>query len=344
MLGRHPARWIGRFSDPAGINDVYPPSPVATRQATAFAMNVVTQAGGHNTLMAVTHNVRASATDAPGTLFEGPRRAEAIETLCTALANERLAILGRSMRLARAAREIATQLAAAGLPAMVVKGPDFAEKAYGGLHLRAFGDIDLLSDPDAAPEVADIVTRHGFVPVPAKGKRVDHAERKFVRAGPDRDPDMVEIHTDMVHAPELRVAMSLTYRMLTDTQCTGSPTMAGRLVLAALHGATSHMFNRMQYVVDMLAIARAGVDADDLVERCAVSHAAGPVRTGLWLAHRMFACDACATLLDAVPAPRHGQWTGGLITPRTVLRARTPLRVLSIPGRHAYRRQLAASR
>ena len=55
---------------------------------------------------------------------------------------------------------------------------------------------------------------------------------------------MIEVHTDVVHAPSLRASLSLTYDDLAEDTY---ETPAGMLMIAIVHGAFSHGFERLQH-------------------------------------------------------------------------------------------------
>jgi hypothetical protein len=224
------------------------------------------------------------------------------------------------------------------VPAVIVKGVDFAEVAYGGLHLRTFSDIDLLVRPDSADALGAILSDLGFSEHIPSGKRVDYTERAWTRAD-QHGTTLVEVHTDVVHAPELRAAQSLTYDLYADADL-GGVTPAARLVLAALHGSTSHLFGRLQYVVDGLMVARLGPDPEELVVRAKRSGATLPLVTMLRLATEIYGCEVSADLLRRLGPLRWGWLEARLIPASMVLAAKGEGRWRLLPQRYLYRRLL----
>ncbi|MAZ18340.1 MAG: hypothetical protein CL535_18700 [Ahrensia sp.] len=330
------SRWLVHYSDPlvdaakAGAPKL--PLPLAE----SHIADIAAQAGQHGVIMALGRNV-AAAVKAKSPLVTGSdetARSAAGKSLADALESSSLAHLRRNMILNDVARRINTRLLGESLPAIVVKGPDFAETVYGGLHMRAFSDIDILVDPAATEAVGAIVADLGFAPVAPDQKHEAYTERQFLRKDRDGGLSLVELHTDIVHAPKLRRSMSLTHEDYAGPG-SGGVTMAGRLVLAALHGATSHQFDRLQYVVDMLMIARAGVDVQELKDRAARAGAETALLTGLDLAAALFGCEASAALARQC-APRRGTMlTRRLIGPASVTNAQSRSR-----WRHSWRRQV----
>ena len=96
----------------------------------------------------------------------------------------------------------------------------------------------------------------------------------------------------------------------------------------------SHLFERLQYMADMLAIVRRGVDPTELRERVAETGSLLVVRTGLDLTGRIFDCPACRELSAALPPARYGWLASRLLTPATVVSAFGPTRRV-----HSWRRQ-----
>jgi hypothetical protein len=249
----------------------------------------------------------------------------------------RLQDVARAVLLAGTAREILA--ASSDLPVVLVKGADFAEAGYGGLHARTFSDVDLLVRNDAQAALGEVLQRCGFTAIPARESRLDYTERQWTRNGPNGSI-LVEVHTDMVHAPELRARQTLTYDLYAESGA-GGVTAAARIVLAALHGATSHLFGRLQYVVDGLVLARMGVDAAELQERAMRSGALLPTATMLRLAADLYACERSRSLLARLRTP-WGAVERALITPAMVLSAKSAHRWRLLPQRYLYRRLLRA--
>ncbi|MCC0018151.1 MAG: nucleotidyltransferase family protein [Rhodobiaceae bacterium] len=335
MTGDNAPLWLARFGDPAGENPRASAARLDLPMSEAVVAEIVSQAGAHGVIMAVARNLAAIAHGDAHGLGNAPGEdaQEAVRALIATLQTSYRAQAARNMALDQLGGQIQTALAAAGLPAVIVKGPDFARNVYGGLSSRAFTDIDILAAPGAATAVAQTVERLGFEPVEPSDKRAAYTERQYWREKGAGSHDLVEVHTDMVHAPKLRHALSMGYEDYAGPAA-GGITMASRLVLAGLHGATSHLFDRLQNIVDMMMIARAGVDGRELAERARRSGAETPVRTGLSIAHAIFGCEACRALLSAVDARSTDMLARLLVSPHCVLHAQSSHR-----ARHSWRRQ-----
>jgi hypothetical protein len=329
--------WLARLSDPAGLNTHWPalPLPGDDRRAIDALLH---EAVRHNVHLAVFSNLLKLLRDEPGALLAGEDAEAVADALSDRIRMERSELIAPTMQVAAVARTLRESLA--GLPAIIVKGIDFAENAYGGVHLRSFGDVDILVRPDAADAVGALLKDRGFVPHEHEKHAEDYAERQWINGAPGAAGTvLVELHTDLVHTPELRRRLSLTYDLHAGKDGLGV-TPAARLVLAALHGATSHLFGRLQYVVDGLMIARSGVDPDELTERARASGAALPVYTMLRLANEIHGCAISAALAEAMAPRGIARLERRLITAPMVLAAKSPNRWRLLAQRHVYRRLL----
>ncbi|WP_421853085.1 nucleotidyltransferase family protein [Oricola sp.] len=332
--------WLARLSDPQGMNMQWHSEPFSMSE-TGLLETLVDDAGRHNVRPAMTSNLASLLRTVPDALLSGDaawRKSEGDKLLSSANAS-RLLDVGRAMLLASAASDILDAVADAGLPVVLVKGVDFAENAYGGLNNRTFSDIDLLVRPDAEDNLGEILQIFGFTLHEPKERLIANTERQWTRADSFGGWIVVDVHTDMVHAPELRARQTLTYDLYADPR-QGGVSPASRLVLAALHGATSHLFGRLQYVVDGLMIVRMGVDPAELRERALRSGAVLPVATLLRLAADLYGCQASAGLLQSLPPIRWSGLEKRLITGSMVVSAKDADRWRLLPQRFLYRRLL----
>jgi hypothetical protein len=216
-----------------------------------------------------------------------------------------------------------------GQPVVVVKGPVFARSIYPAPHLRTFTDVDLLVAPEAVKEVGQVLDAHGFSLVGCSGD-AHRQEWKWVCR--HHEALAIEVHTNLAHHPELRAAISLTYRDLAGV----AETPAGLLTVAVVHGALD-CFERLRHVVDICQAARSLVTADQerllqaLVERTGARLAA---ITGLELAFGLFAEPRCRELARALGPARYGAAARLLLRRSVFISAMTSVRAL-----HSWRRQ-----
>jgi len=273
----------------------------------------------------------------PETILTGDRQAERAEALLRKVSDMRLQDVAQVMAIGAVAREIRARIA--GMPVALVKGLDFAEVLFGGVQERIFGDIDLLHDPAAEPDLRELLSGMGFTENRPNLHPAHYTERQWTRPHPQMDYILVELHTDMVHVERTRQGISLPYRRYVSGP-ESIVTPAARLILATVHAATSHLFGRLNYVVDGLMAVRAGVDAQELLERGRETGALLPLRTMLRLASSIFSSQEAATLLRALPETRGSWLEPRLISQDMVLAAKSRNRWRLIPQRRLYRAML----
>jgi hypothetical protein len=250
------------------------------------ALSLVLQADAHGVLPAVARNLSTlfAASDFATVRAESSRRwrEAAVHTIML--------------------RQLAeTILADAhGLPVTIVKGRAFAEDIYPHASLRGYTDIDLLAAPAALEPLAEILRQHGF-----RFADWDHdpARQEFKWIRGDDHALLIEIHTNVVHHPELRQSLSLTY----DDIETMPRAPAAHLMVAVLHGAL-HQYERLRQVVDILQAARALATAADEVqfERLVVRTGGRLAAVaGLQLAGRLFQDPCCHAIAGAIGPARY---------------------------------------
>jgi GT2 family glycosyltransferase len=223
----------------------------------------------------------------------------------------------------------AVMAAAAGLPAAMVKGPVFSRAIYPSPSLRNFTDIDLLIAPEAEPQLARVLEEQGFK-LADYDRDPDRQEWKWLHR--DNEALMIEVHTNLVHHPELRKAMSLRFEDLDGI----AETPAALLTVAVVHGALER-YELLRHVVDICQAARR-IDRPDeerrfeaLVQRTGARFAA---IAGLDLAYRLLREPRCRELARALGRARHTALTRLLLGRSTIMSTMDNTRFL-----HSWRRQ-----
>lgn len=321
--------WLARLSDPDGVTHDISPQLTDNQINSLIDLSI-----RHNVQLAVLKNLIDLAKADSQRFPDSPDTKARLQSL----RDRRFAEVANNTVIANAAREVMSNMD--GLPLALVKGLDFAENAYKGVDTRKFSDVDLLIDPSCEEEVNRRLTDLGYVQFEPKGKKIEQSERQWTKRGANTGLLLVEIHTDLVHDPKLRRKMTLTYELYASPDH-GGVSNASRLVVAAVHGAASHLFGRLQYVVDGMMIARAGVNANELRIRTEASGSILPLATMLRLAGEIYGCKASIGLLASLgktPAPRVEAL---LISPQMVLAAKNRNRWRYLPQRHLYRLLLA---
>jgi len=223
----------------------------------------------------------------------------------------------------------ALMTAAAGLSVVMVKGPVFSRTIYPSPGLRNFTDIDLLIAPESEPQLARLLDKEGFR-LAAYDRDPNRQEWKWLHR--DNEALMIEVHTNLVHHPDLRAAMSVTFHDLAGI----AETPAALLTVAVVHGALER-YELLRQVVDVCQAAR-GVDTAEeerrfeaLVQRTGVRFAA---IAGLDLAYRLFREPRCRDLARGLGSARHVLLARLLLDRSAVTSTMSSARVY-----HSWRRQ-----
>jgi len=324
--------WLAFFADPVRPGRARPPHHLAAEDVAIL----LDQAAQNGVLPAVVANLRAAqaAGEADRVVAEnaGPVLAAALVGAERTL----VSMVGLSMMITAQGRRIEKALRDRGLRVMLVKGALFADRIYPKPALRTFGDVDLLVHPDDMAAARTALAENGleFHPEP---DREGYFEEKWSLAAADNI--LFELHDDMIGTPKFRSRISLQYAHLApDNDLSLEPTPAGLLVLAAVHGATSHRYDRLQQIVDLTLIARGAagrVSADELATLTARTGSKLSVIAGLDLADRLFDAPECHVLADQLGRTAASRVARMLLGPEAVLLGQCPWR-----NRYSWRGQL----
>jgi hypothetical protein len=243
---------------------------------------------------------------------------------------------GLSLVLRGQALKIITRMQKAGLPAVVLKGGDFADRLYSHPSLRPFTDVDLLIPQRIFPETRQVFRELGYQPAAARMKyETGYGEESWRHT--EQSGGTVEIHWNLVNSPSLRRALSVTYEdlQLETHQNRSRPSATAVLLIAAVHGVASHGVDRLQVLGDVVQAVRGTAGTLDeawlaqAVPRTGTNRA---LATALALAYKVYGEQNCVNLMKRLGIERRA-WPGNLLLTRgVVLRAHAP--------RDSFRRQL----
>lgn len=250
-------------------------------------------------------------------------------------AGARARLIGRaalSLAIRGQIRGIAGEFKAAGIPVAILKGADFADRLYPDPSLRPFTDLDLLVPESVVADAEKAMSRLGYVPCEASMKYSrGYGERSWVR--PDRHEGTVEIHWNLVNSPTIRRGVGVSWDDLAfetgprEGDGISRPTAPARLLIAAVHAAASHGFDRLQPLYDVCLASRACASEGDicwLSETARRTGAVLPLAAALALCRRLFDEPACVQVQTAMRLPPRGAWSV-LLTPGVVLRGHSRL-------------------
>ena len=303
--------WLVHCADPLGSRTAPPRRELALEEA----RELVVQADKHGVLPAVLRHYTPLQSDAV-----------LADVKADALSRHRSKL---TYSLMLRAHGEAVMAAAADLPVAMVKGPVFARTIYPSPSFRNFTDIDLLVAPEAEPHLAHVLEEQRFELV-EHGRDPERKEWKWLHR--DNDALMIEVHTNLVHHPELRRAMSLTYAHLAEI----AETPAALLTVALMHGALAR-YETLRQVVDICQAARA-VDTTEeehrfeaLIRQTGARFAA---IAGLDLGYRLFAEPRCRELACRLGSARYTALARSLLGRSAITSTMGSTRFL-----HSWRRQ-----
>jgi hypothetical protein len=219
--------------------------------------------------------------------------------------------------------ELEAAFRAAGVQGTVLKGPDFADELYAP-GLRPFRDLDVIVRREDFAAAQERVELAGYLPL-RQGTKYSggYGQQAFARA--DGRGGAVELHWNLVNSPTLRRSLNAGIDDL-PRRADGALSHEGRLVVAAVHAAAGHQFDRLSLLCDIRQIVRRGpLDAALLrgaLERTGAQLAA---HTSLSLAAEVLGHGASGELLKAL-----GLRVGGVR--RLVAWGLTRRRVLADPA------------
>jgi hypothetical protein len=313
LLSSDAQHWLVALSDPLGR------APKPTQPLPPNELEVIVEAASaHGVLPAVARNLRAMATDH---VASAPQRL--IDRACGTLDQRALVVTGQSMLLLHHGRRIAAAMSQQSVPAVVIKGPTFAHILYPTPSDRSYTDIDILVSRESLSVCSAMLQELGFSAVSSPlGNGRDYGEYKWTLPG--NPVVLVEAQTDLIHSPSLRRGIRLRYSDLMAAGGGRSTDATALLMLAAVHGAAGHQFERLQPAVDVLqAVRGAGgpIDVDRLVRVAGNTGASAAVQTALDLTAELFDEQPARRLADAFRAVPWRSLRRRLVSPSVVLRA-----------------------
>lgn len=314
--------WLLHLADPQGRS-----TPAAPKADTSRLLALARDHGVLPTLIArLPADERPAAAAAQRALLEG--------------------MAAQTLVLRQAAQVLRRQLAAAGIAALVVKGPSFADRLYKAPCWRPFTDIDLLLRRQDLPRASEVMQAAGYRPegIALKHDAAAYGEEKWI-ANLGGMEVLVELHWDMIGSPTLRQGRRVDLALLQAED--GADTPAALLLVAAVHAAYGHAFDRLQPLVDVLQAARGAAGAVDsgwLARRAAEGGLGPGLALALDLAGRAFREPACDALRRAIGLKRPPLAIRRLMTPRVVVGAESSAHRTMAWRRQAVREWLKRAR
>jgi Uncharacterised nucleotidyltransferase len=147
--------------------------------------------------------------------------------------------------------------AAAGIEALVIKGPVLSARCYGDPGFRQYGDLDLVVRDRDILRSTDLMMNLGYEPsVPVAAIRAKKIPGEYVFRQ-SRTKLLVEFHTELTfryHPRPLPVEnlFSRQARVSIDAHEIPAPSPEDELLLICIHGA-KHLWEKLGYIADVAA-------------------------------------------------------------------------------------------
>ena len=226
--------------------------------------------------------------------------------------------------LTESGEQIGRALAQVNIATIRAKGDVFARRLYPHSADRPFGDIDILVRTDDLDRTKPVIQELGFrlKSSRSKGGKEYWLDKWVLNRG---EPLEVEIQANLIHSRKIGSAIGLSFDELLEAGDGDPEAPIVLLIVAAVHGAAVHQFDRLQHIIDVLQAVR---NADGKVDGAQLQLAAQRVgatavlQTALDLTAEIYGDRYCRTLADQMHAPWRAlrRW---LVTVDVILRARS---------------------
>ena len=218
----------------------------------------------------------------------------------------------RCNHLAGCAVEIVDSFAAAGVPAIAIKGPALAIAAYGDVAMRVFGDLDFMVRLEDLPRAAAALERVGYASSPPY--RADAIESGFF---PDVSIDFVR--PDSVVDLQWRLSPSYfpfapagdeVWNRTADIDILGRRVRvlgpADSILFQACHGS-KHGWMTLAQICDFARVLDSArtVDCSGLLDDARRAGSLRMLLLGVELAHSLNLCEVPRELIDAARGDSH---------------------------------------
>jgi hypothetical protein len=339
--------WLLALADPTGPRDDLPAKPLRPWDMAPLCE----LAGRHGVLPTFLANLRQTISRHGAASVIRPSANHSEKPALAAAEDAVIRQTALTMLLRRQAAEIVAALARAGVPALILKGSEFADRLYPRPGARLFSDVDLLVPQTSGAAAALILRDLSYEPTANSMKYEEgYGEQGWRRKEPAGG--LVEIHWNLVNSPTLRRVVSVTYEDLqiesaaergddrvpraacppvpAAEQLTPAPappgqrlTPASLLLVAAVHGATSHGFDQLRMLYDVAQIVRGAAGSVDEAWLSGAAAGTGAVlslETALRLTGEVLPEPQCDAFLERLQLPAATWLSKATLTRGAVLR------------------------
>jgi hypothetical protein len=254
-----------------------------------------------------------------------------------ALSEGVMQVTALTMMLETRLRPIDAAIRAQGLPACIVKGGLFASRLFPHPTDRPWTDIDILADPAARDDIAEMLRDLGYRYSGAEGEANRNREEKW--GDPEQPNLLIELHGDLVHYPMLRRGVRFGWAELLAAGEGDPRAPLALFATAVVHASLGHKFHELRLLVDVLQAFRAlgPEDRAALPDRMSTLSLRLETALTLHLVAELFDQPDAHEMATALGLPVQSRLATLLVRPRDVLGADGRRLGASHLRRHAFR-------
>lgn len=287
-------KWLLALAKPG-----YSSTNLPSKKLKPYQLNeLIESADWHSVLPCVVNNIHKAIEDSSEYRIVHCKEPSNVlrVTMSKALSNLRKRTT-LNMLLSIQEKQITEEFKRREIPYMIIKGTQFATRLYEIDSMRLSGDVDILVPKRVLADVAEVMLSLGYE---AENRQMkyssDYGQQGWQRK--KQPGGRIEVHWNLVNSPTIRRGVSVTYENLQlDDDGQASPTSI--LLIAAVHAATSHCFDRICPLVDILQAVRgmAGeIDECWLRDAAKQTGATRSLSVALYLAEKMFDEPLCGEI------------------------------------------------
>jgi len=243
--------WLLALAKPGYSSTNFPPKKLKLYQLN----ELIESADWHGVLPCVVNNLYKSAKESSWHWIvnckESSKELEIITNRALSNFRKRAAL---KMLLTLQEKQIVEEFKRREIPYIIIKGTQFATRLYETETLRLSSDVDILVPMRVLTDVTEAMLSLDYDTENNQMKYSgDYGQEGWQWK---KQPGCrVEVHWNLVNSPTIRRGVSITYEKL-QLDDDGQASPASILLIAVVHAATSHCFDRLCPLVDILQAVR----------------------------------------------------------------------------------------
>jgi Uncharacterised nucleotidyltransferase len=195
-----------------------------------------------------------------------------------------------------------------GIPAVPIKGPTLAVRAYGDIGLRQFGDLDILVKPSDVDRIRELLTENAFTAHQTLTSSQQSALQRFDCSSNfiSKQGVVLDVHWGLVDRHHgFGIDTEAFFERLEPVWVNGRQLLTlsseNLLLFLCLHGFT-HFWERLRWICDVAALVSTSrtIDWNRLLEIARENGVLRILLLGLWLSHDLLAAPLPEDILNAI--------------------------------------------